>query len=470
MSVDLAFLGVDEARTALQSGEVSAVELMHAALAQADRMEPHTDPLVRRLDERALAQAEESDQRRARNETLGPIDGLPYTLKDIIDVAGIPTGAGSRVYDGNVPTQSATSASLLEAAGGVLIAKARTHEFAWGGTTLPARNAWDPDRIPGGSSGGSASAVASGIGAFTLGTDTAGSVRSPANFNGIVGLKPTYGKIGRSGVAPLAWSLDTVGVLGRSVADTAVVYDLIAGPDPLDHTSVQTPHDPVAGDLDGGASGVRVGVPDAYFFETIQDPVADALQRGLEALEQAGAELVSITLSPAAAIEHALTAGFLIIGAESSAWHGDWIDTKRDLYGADVLSYLDMGRAIPATAYVDAQRTRRLTAEAFVNAFAQVDVVVTPAHGHIAPLVEEEIVQFDRGENEGRDPAGVRNLTVVNMAGLPGLTVPVGLAGHMPAGLQLVGPAFSEALLLRVGAAAEQRLGFAGTRPPLASP
>ena len=210
MSADLAFLSVNEASTKLAQGDVSSLELTHAALAQADRLEPHTTPLVHRLDERALSQAETSDERRRQNAPLGPLDGLPFTLKDIIDVAGVPTGAGSRVFDGNVPTRSATSASLLEEAGSVLIGKSRTHEFAWGGLTLPARNAWDTDRIPGGSSGGSASGVACGIGIFTLGTDTAGSVRSPATFNGTVGLKPTYGKIGRSGVVPLAWTLDTV--------------------------------------------------------------------------------------------------------------------------------------------------------------------------------------------------------------------------------------------------------------------
>jgi len=468
MSVELAFLGVADASAALERGEASAVELTQAALAQADRMEPHTTPLVHRLDERALAQAQDADARRQRGERLGTLDGLPFTLKDIIDVAGVPTGAGSRVFDGNVPTRSATSAARLEAAGAVLLAKARSHEFAWGGTTLPARNAWDPERIPGGSSGGSGSSIASGIGAFTLGTDSAGSVRSPANFNGVSGLKPTYGKIGRSGVVPLAWTLDTVGVLARSVADTALVYDVIAGPDPLDHTSVQTPHTPVVGELGAGAKGLRVGVPDAYFFETIQEPVAREVQKGLDAFEEAGAELVSITLSPQGAVESALTAAFIVIGAESSAFHADWIDTKRELYGADVRRYLDMGRALSATAYIDAQRTRQLAAEAFRNAFTEVDIVVTPGHGHVAPRVDEEMVVFDRGEPEHRDPAGVRNLAIVNMAGLPGLTVPTGLANGLPAGIQLIGPPLAEGLLLRAGVAIEERLGFLGTRPPLA--
>ena len=469
MSVELAFLGVSQAAEMLGRRDTSAVELTRAALAQADRMEPHTNPLAHRLDERALARAEASDARRGGGGTLGPIDGVPFTLKDLIDVADIPTGAGSKLYDDNVPTRSATSAALLEAAGGVLLAKARSHEFAWGGTTLPARNAWDPDRIPGGSSGGSGSSVASGIGIFSLGTDTAGSVRSPANFNGVSGLKPTYGKIGRSGVVPLAWTLDTVGVLARSVADVAVVYDAVAGPDPLDHTSVQTPHEPVAGDIGGGASGLRIGVPDAYFFQTIQEPVAREVQKGLDALEDAGAELVSISMSPAGAVESALTAVFIIIGAESAAFHGDWIDSKRDLYGEDVRYYLDMGRSLSATAYVNAQRARALVAAVFNDAFKDVDIVVTPGHGHIAPRVDEEMVEFGDGESEHRDPAGVRNLAIVNMAGLPGLIVPMGLADGLPAGIQLIGPPLAEALLLRAGLAIEERVGYLGNRPPLAS-
>lgn len=468
MTVDLAFLSLEEAGARLGRGEISSIDLTRAALAQADRMESHTNPLAYRLDERALEQAAASDERRAEGGELGPLDGIPYTLKDIIDVAGIPTGAGSRLYESNVPTESATLATALETAGAVLLAKARTHEFAWGGTTLPARNAWDPERIPGGSSGGSASAVASGIGVFTIGTDTAGSVRSPANFNGISGLKPTYGKIGRSGVVPLAWTLDTVGVLARSVADVAAVYDAVAGPDPRDHTSIQTPHEPIAESIAGGVEGLRVGVPDRGFFDTIQNSVAQEVERGLHALEEAGAELVPITLSPAEAVDSALTSAFILIGAESAAWHSEWIDTKGDLYGDDVRYYLEMGRTIPATTYIDAQRTRQLVAEAFRAAFATVDLVVTPGHGHIAPRVDEEIVVFDEGGRVHRDPAGVRNLAIVNMAGLPGLTVPTGLADGLPAGIQLIGPPLDEALVLRAGRAVEERVGHLGRRPPLA--
>ena len=469
MSADTAFLSLREAAELLEAGELSSVELTEAALAQADRMEPHTTPLAHRLDERALDQARASDRRRVTGKALGLLDGIPYTLKDIIDVAGVPTGAGSRVFENNVPDVSATSAALLERAGAVLLAKSRTHEFAWGGLSLPARNAWDPDRIPGGSSGGSGSAVASGIGQFTLGTDTAGSVRSPANFNGVAGLKPTYGKIGRSGVVPLAWTLDTVGVLARTVGDVALVYDAVAGPDALDNTSVQLPHEPVAPALDGGARGLRVGVPDRYFFDTIQDAVAREVRHGLDALEDAGAELVPITLEPPEALDVALTSVFIIIGAESAAWHGEWIDTKSDLYGEDVLYYLEMGRALPATSYVDAQRARRLVTEALAAAFRQVDLIVTPGHGHIAPRIEDEIVVFDRGEPEHRDPAGVRNLAIFNLVGLPGLVVPTGLAEGLPAGIQLVGPALAEALVLRAGLAVEQRVGHVGKRPPLAA-
>ena len=193
------------------------------------------------------------------------------------------------------------------------------------------------------------------------------------------------------------------------------------------------------------------------------------VQKGLDALEEEGAELVSITMSPPGAVEAALTAAFIVIGAESAAFHGDWIDSRRDLYGEDVRYYLDMGRALTATAYVDAQRSRQLVAAAFNNAFKEVDIVVTPGHGHIAPQIDEEMVVFANGETEHRDPAGVRNLAVINMVGLPGLTVPTGLADGMPAGIQLVGPPLAEGLLLRVGQAVEERVGFFGNRPPLAT-
>ncbi len=442
---------------------------MRAALEQADRVEGDLSFFAHRLDERALKQAEAADARRQQEATLGALDGIPFTLKDLIDVEGVPTEAGSRVLTGNVAARSATSAARLESAGAVLLAKARTHEFAFGGTTLPARNAWDPDRIPGGSSGGSGSSVAAGVGAFSLGTDSAGSVRSPATFNGVVGLKPTYGKVGRSGVVPLAWTLDTVGVLARSVADTALVYDTIAGPDPLDHTSIQTPHEPTASALEASIAGLRVGVPDAYFFETIQAPVAHQVQHGVDALEAAGAEIVSITLTPEEATDTALTAAFVIIAAESAAWHGEWLVSRRDDYGADVLRYLDMGRELAASTYVDAQRARQLSVEAFNSALREVDVVVTPGQGHVAPRVDEETIVYDRGEPAHRDPAGIRNLAIVNLTGLPGLIVPTGLANGMPAGIQLIGRPCAEATLLRAGKAIEERVGYLGSRPPIAS-
>ena len=377
-------------------------------------MEPHTNPLAHRLDERALARAEASDARRGGGGTLGPIDGVPFTLKDLIDVADIPTGAGSKLYDDNVPTRSATSAALLEAAGGVLLAKARSHEFAWGGTTLPARNAWDPDRIPGGSSGGSGSSVASGIGIFSLGTDTADSVRSPANFNGVSGLKPTYGKIGRSGVVPLAWTLDTVGVLARSVADVAVVYDADRWPGSArSHECADAAR---AGSRRHRRRGERppVGVPDAYFFQTIQEPVADEVQKGARRAREAGAELVSIThVSARARSKHALTAAFIIIGAESAAFHGDWIDSKRDLYGEDVRYYLDMGRAIELPRPTSTRNARG----ALVAGVRSTTLSRTGRHRRDARRTATSRRASTRrwwysidGETEHRDPAGVRNL------------------------------------------------------------
>lgn len=468
MSVDLAFSGAAEAGALLASGDVSSVELTRAAFAQADGIDERLALIVHRLEERAMQQAKSADERRGRGQSLSPLDGVPFTLKDLIDVEGVPTEAGSRVLAGNVAARSATAAARLEDAGAVLLAKVRTHEFAFGGTTLPTRNAWDAGRIPGGSSGGSGSSVASGFGAFSLGTDSAGSVRSPATFNGVVGLKPTYGKIGRSGVVPLAWTLDTVGVLARSIADVALVYDAIAGPDPLDHTSIQTPHEPVASALERDIAGLRVGVPDAYFFETIQDAVSTEVKKGLDALEAAGAELVPITLMPEEATATALTAAFVIIAAEAAAWHGEWLISRRGDYGEDVLRYLEMGSALSATTYVDAQRSRQLSVEALNDAMRTVDVIATPGQGHIAPRVEEETVEYDRGVSAHRDPAGIRNLAIVNLAGLPALIVPTGLAKGLPAGIQLIGPPCGEAALLCAGMAIESRVGFRGSRPAIA--
>lgn len=338
--------------------------------------------------------------------------------------------AGSRILAGNVPEHNAPVVDRLEEAGAIVLAKARTHEFAWGATTHPMRNPWNPSRIPGGSSGGSAAWVAAGFGTVSIGSDSAGSVRSPASFNGVVGHKPTYGLIGRGGLVPLAWSLDTIGVFTHTVEDAALVPDAVAGPDPRELTSVQQPHSPVAHEVDASVEGLRVRVPERPFFNATQADV-ETLQRAvISMLADAGAEIISIELEPLWAFEAVLTAAFVIAAAKPAAW----LETKRDLYAADVLRYLDAGRALSAATYLDAQRVRQGVIDAFASAFCSVDLLAMPTHTHIAPQADDEMVTYDRGKPLHRDPAGIRCLCAVNLAGVSARGLGPGRSRTRPAG------------------------------------
>lgn len=457
-------LGLAEAAGLLERREVSAVELVEAQLANADRWEPAIRSLAHRADESARAAARDADAELAAGRRRGPLHGIPLTVKDLVDVAGLPMEAGSRVLAGNVAARDAHAVERLREAGAIVLGKARTHEFAFGGYTPPARNPWDVERIPGGSSGGSGAGVAAGIGYASLCSDTAGSVRSPASFNGCVGLKPTYGRIGRSGVVPMGWTADTLGVIARSALDVALVLDAIAGPDPRDETSIPTAHAPAAPALEQGIAGLRVGVVES-FFAAAQADVEAAQRRAIGLLADAGATVVEVALEPRAAIDATLAAVFQLGAAEAAAWHADWLDTRSELYGEDVLRYITMGRHVSAVDYLDAQRIRRLVSQAFAAAFRDVDLLVTPSHTHIAPRVDEQMVVYDRGEPMHRDPAGIRCLCHVNMPGLPALSVPVGLARGLPVGLQVIGPPLAETLVLRAARAVEARAGFLGTRP-----
>lgn len=444
-----------EAAALVRRREVSVTELVRAAYGQADLWEPEIASLVERCEERALERARAAEREIASGRHRGPLHGIPITVKDLIDVEGVPTRAGSRILANNVPERSAPCVELLEEVGAIVVAKANTHEFAWGGTTPPTRNPWDTSRIPGGSSGGSGAAVAAGIGYASLATDTVASVRSPAAFCGVVGLKPTFGRVSTEGVIPLAPSLDTVGVIARTVEDAAAVLDAVSAQRRLAK----------------GAAGLRVGVPEAFFFDLIQPEVEPVLRATLRSLEEAGARVVTVRLDAPEAIEAATGAGFTICGAESAAWHRPWLDTKPDLYQPDVRRYLEAGRHIAAIDYLDAQRWRSVISATFASALGSVDVLATPAQPHVAPRVGEDVVDYGPGGTCDRDPAGIRCLCPVSLAGLPAVSVPVGFAAGLPVGLQLVGRRFGEAVLLRAARAVEDAVGIVDVHPspPVAS-
>jgi len=439
--------------------------------------------------EQARAEAVVWDQRYARDNRSGdlpPLAGIPVALKDNLCTRGVPTTCGSLILDGWRPPYDATVVTRLREAGAIILGKTNLDEFAMGSSTEysafgPTRNPWDTARVPGGSSGGSAAAVAAGLVPLALGSDTGGSVRLPAGFCGIVGLKPTYGRVSRYGLVAFASSLDQIGPFGRDVADCAQMLQVIAGRDPLDSTSVDVPVPDYVASLREGVRSLRIGVPDDAFGPGVEPVVAQAVRDALEAFVSLGASVSRIELP---SIDAALPAYYLIAPAEASSnlarydgvqyglraptdvLHEMYTETRRRGFGAEVKRRIMLGTYALSAGYYDAyylkaQRVRTLVARDFQRVFAEVDLVAMP----VAPTLP-----FAIGEKTD-DPLQMYLSDIftipVNLAGLPGLSVPCGFAQGVPIGMQLVGRPFEEATLFRAAHAYEQATEWHRRRPPL---
>lgn len=392
---------------------------------------------------------------------------MPVGLKDLIDVAGMATTASSRARTGHRAEADSTVAARLASAGAVLVGKTHTHEFAYGLTTPQTTNAWNPDRVAGGSSGGSAVAVAAGAAAFALGTDTGGSIRVPAALNGVVGLKPTYGLVPRRGVTSLSWSLDHVGPLTRTVEDAGLVLAALVGHDPHDPASVAAPatdHRPGPGtDL----TGLRVGVPNNYYFDRVDPEVEAAVRRAIERLEGLGARLVDVEI-PMTRYIRAAHWGLMV--PEASAYHERTLRVVPDLYGTDVRVLLEAGELMTAGDYLRAQRARTLMGRAWRDVLEAVDLIAAPTVPITAVESGRTEVTWGDGSVEGVADAYVRLSAPANLTGVPALSVPVGLdSAGLPIGMQLMGRPFGEATLLRAGHAFERTGTARGLAPERAA-
>jgi aspartyl-tRNA(Asn)/glutamyl-tRNA(Gln) amidotransferase subunit A len=377
----------------------------------------------------------------------------------------VPTTCSSAVRADNVPGTDAVAVERLVAAGMVTVGKTHTHEFAFGGITPTTRNPWDTGRIPGGSSGGSGAAVASGTCMVGLGSDTAGSIRIPANLCGTVGLKPTYGRTSRRGVASLSWSLDHVGPLARNVYDCALVLNHIAGFDRLDPATVDVPVPDYTDGLDRGIAGLRVGVPANYFFDQVHEDVATAVREAIGVLERLGAQLCEVTIPYP---DQVLAAEWGILLPEASAYHQEMLRSKAHLYTDDVRLFLEVGELVLATDYIKALRVRTLMQQAWAAVFDEIDVLVAPGMPVAAPEVGAAEVAWPDGSTEDVTTALVRQTSPGNLTGLPTLALPVGFdAAGLPLGMQVTGRPFDEATVLRVGAAYEAASPTVGRIAPV---
>jgi aspartyl-tRNA(Asn)/glutamyl-tRNA(Gln) amidotransferase subunit A len=472
-----------ELQNALRRGETSSVAATQAMLDRIVALDNEIKSYLTLTDELALEQAAEADKRRADGED-GPLLGVPIAVKDIICLAGAPTTAGSKILEGFIPPYDAFVVQKLKEAGAVILGKTNTDEFAMGSSTensayFTTRNPWDLERVPGGSSGGSAAAVAAGLAYGALGTDTGGSVRQPASLCGVVGLRPTYGRVSRWGVVAFASSLDQVGPFGRTVADTAVLFQTIAGYDPRDSTSLDVPVPDYMAALTGDIRGLKVGVPAEYFVEGIDGEVETAVRAAIAQLEELGAEIRPISLPHT---RYALPVYYLIAPAEASAnlarYDGtrygprldgaDMIDTvkkTRALFGPEVKRRIMLGTYALSAGYYDeyygrALKVRSLITQDFRDAFQQVDVIACPTSPTTA---------FKIGERAD-DPLSMYLADIftlsVNLSASCGLSLPCGFDSKgLPIGLQLIGDALQEATILNAAFAYEQATEWYKAKP-----
>ena len=436
---------------ALRAGAVTSPELVARALERASTWEPSISALLARWDDAAVTAAVTAQRELDEGVDRGPLHGLPVLVKDLVDVAGEPTTAASRIRNGHVAAADAPVVSALREAGAILLGKANTHEFAFGALTPPTRNPWDTDRMPGGSSGGSAAAVAAGYTAMAVGTDTGGSFREPAALCGTVGLKPTYGRISCEGVVPLAWTLDHVGPIARSVADAAALFSAMA---PRGEPSGIAP----------SWEGVRVAVA-TELCDPVQSEIRQGLDRTLAALSDAGSSVSEVSIGDA---DEVLGILFVILGAEAAAYHRPWFPGRAADYGEDVQAYLELSQTFSGAAYVDAFRAREILRRRINAVLAGHDVLLAPSHAVLAPRLDDTDVEFPDGRRGARDLSLIRPLVPFNLTGHPALSVPVAwAAGGLPVSVQLVGPANTDEALLGLGAQLQEHLGWEPRDPPL---
>ncbi|WP_326686402.1 amidase family protein [Streptomyces sp. NBC_01795] len=446
-------LTLADAARAIDSGELSPVELTDSVLGRVAAVEARLGAYVSVAADSARRAAVQAERDIAAGGHRGPLHGIPMGLKDLIDVAGLPTTAGSRVREGHMAVEDSTVAARLQGAGAVLLGKTHTHEFAFGLTTPQTRNAWAPGRVAGGSSGGSAVAVAAGEATFALGTDTGGSIRVPAALNGVVGLKPTYGLVPRHGVTSLSWSLDHVGTLTRTVEDAGLVLAAIAGHDPRDPASL--PGRPALGPHRAGErlTGLRVGVPRNYYFDRVAPEVEKAVRDAIGHLRELGAELVDVDI-PMSEYVQATHWGLMV--PEATAYHEETLRSSPERYAPDVRVLLEAGALVPAGDYLRAQRARTLMRQAWAGLFDEVDVIAAPTVTSTAARSDQHSVRWPDGTEESVSDTYVRLSAPANVAGVPSLSLPVGLDGEgLPVGMQLIGRPLGEATLLDVGGAYE---------------
>jgi aspartyl-tRNA(Asn)/glutamyl-tRNA(Gln) amidotransferase subunit A len=451
---DLLTLTIAQAAPKLERRELSPVELTEAMLARIAAVNKRLNAYITVCDQQAREAAQAVERLIRAGYYLGPLHGIPIALKDNIYTRGIRTTAGAKILADFVPDEDATVTARLKRAGAIIVGKANMHEFAWGGTTDnphygTCRNPWNPERFPAGSSGGSGAAVAARTCLGALGTDTGGSIRLPSAVNGIVGIRPTIGRVSNYNIVPLAWTMDTVSPMTRTVEDCLTMFEVVAGHDPLDAHSAQVPVADYRAELGRGMRGLRIGLIRDYSLTHVQKAVGDAVRSALKTMERLGAEVEEIAMP---SIHGNISAQLTIESCEPSTYHQEWLRGRPQDYGEDVRTLLEMGEMYLATHYLQAQRYRSVLRKEFLAGFKQVDVFVTPTLPFTATPCGATEVVIENGRKEDMLSAIMQFTGVPSLAGLPALSLPVGFdPDGMPVGMQVIGRPFDEGTLFRIG-------------------
>jgi aspartyl-tRNA(Asn)/glutamyl-tRNA(Gln) amidotransferase subunit A len=448
---DVALLPLRAASALIHSRRASSVDLVHACLDRVARHDRDLGTFITLTSDSALDEAKRADADFANGVDRGPLHGIPIALKDLYDTAGVRTTAGSRIFADRVPDRDSAVVERLRSAGAVFLGKLNLHEWALGVTNQnphfgPTCNPWDTSRIPGGSSGGSAAAVASGLCFMSPGSDTGGSIRIPASLCGIAGLKPTFGRVSLRGAIALSWTLDHAGPLTRTVGDLALALNAIAGHDPLDPSSSDVPTEDYASGIESGAKDVRIVVPTNYFFDNVDPEVEAAVREAARVLSSLGANVTEMALPRA---ELLVPTQRTILLTDAAAVHREHLRERAADIGADVLTRLRTGQTFTGMDYAQARRDRDELRREWFALLRDHDVILSPTTSIAAP------------PREGQDPVEVAKLLTANTApfnltGLPAISVPCGFTqAGLPIGLQLAAGPWREALLLRVASAYE---------------
>jgi aspartyl-tRNA(Asn)/glutamyl-tRNA(Gln) amidotransferase subunit A len=458
-SQDLAGMTLQQAGQLLRSKAASPVDLTRACLARIERYNGKLDAFITVTGEQALAEARAMEAEQAQGKWRGPLHGIPIALKDNIDTAGVRTTAASGIFQDRVPTEDAEVVRRLKEAGAVVLGKLNLHEFAYGGTSDVSyfgavHNPWALDHITGGSSGGSAAATAADLCFGTLGTDTLGSIRIPSSYCGVVGFKPTYGRVSLRGIIPLSWSLDHAGPICRTVEDCALMLGAIAGYDPLDPASVDVPVPDYSRAFEVQTSAMRLGIPRSPFFEGLDAEVAAAVETAIGVLRRLTRSVADVQLPQPADV-------VTIMMVEAYAYHAKWIAEAPEKYQPLTRQRLLGSADLKAAPYAEALRQMNLQRREITKAFSTVDLLVTPTMMRTAESF---------AESKNFDPLGTRNTSPFDAFGLPTITVSCGFsAAGLPIGLQISGAPFAESTVLALAHAYERETAWHTRRPKLTS-